>query len=428
MAEVRPLRALRYAPHLDMALLISPPYDVISPQQRERLAQRSLHNIVRLELPQADDGDRYQEAAKLFYEWQSNGVLLQDGRPLYYVYRQTFTHAGQTYQRLSIFAAVQLEPWESGVIRPHERTLGPPKEDRLRLLRALGTNTSPVFGLYRDSAGQIAEILEAAVSKAPLLDFDDPDGQHHTLWRIDQRPQIEALHERFAGETIYIADGHHRYETALTYLEEAKQLVHGWSSEDPENFVLMGLTAGSDPGLVLLPIHRLVQSAVSLEQAFEKLTGVFEIEPVNSLERMQSLLKDRGKLLPAIGMVAAESPDLYVLTCYGPADLEPLLPPESPPQLRNLDTAVLQYAVLAHALGISEDEIAAGEVVQYTEDAEEAVEAVRSGVYNYAFVMNPVRPAQVMDVADTGQRLPQKSTFFYPKLPTGLVLNPVASP
>ncbi len=422
MAKVRPLRALRYASNIDLASVIAPPYDVISPEQRSRLSQRSRYNIVRLELPEGN-GDRYQEAAKTLHEWESSAVLLQDDRPGFYIYRQTFQDDAIAHSRLALFAAVQLEPWDSGVVRPHERTLGPPKEDRLRLLRALGVNSSPVFGLYRDADGEIGPVLQQAMQSAPVADFNDADDQRHTLWRLTDSRALATLDERFSGETLYIADGHHRYETALAYLEEQRQLVRGWSPAEPENYVLMALTAATDPGLVLLPIHRLVRSQAPLQEALARLSPPFDIETALSLDQLLATMRERGKLAPAIGMISGESEEFFLLTCYNPAGLETYLPVEAPRQWRNLDTAVLQHAVLAHALTINEQEIAGGETVQYTEKAAEAVTAVRAGKFAYAFLLNPVRPPQVMDIADSGHRLPQKSTFFYPKLPTGLVLN-----
>jgi len=186
----------------------------------------------------------------------------------------------------------------------------------------------------------------------------------------------------------------------------------------------MGLTAADDPGLLLLPIHRLVESSVPLEDVIRQLPPHFDVEPVFSLDQMLELMAERGKLVTAVGMVSADSPDMYVLSGYGRDDIASLLPPEAPPEWLNVDAAVLQYAILMHVLAIKEADIVAGEMVEYTEDAAKAVKAVREGKFRYAFFLNPVRPAQVLDIADSGQRMPQKSTYFYPKLPTGLVIRP----
>ncbi len=424
MAEVRPLRALRYAPTVDLGRAVCPPFDVISPQQREALLQLSPHNAVRLELPQGD-GDPYAAAAGLLHRWREEGVLVRDEHPSLYALEQRFTVEGREHRRLALFARVRLAPWEAGAVRPHEHTLRPPKEDRLRLLRALRTQVSPVFGLCRDRRGALAALLAEAAGREPLARFADPEGCRCALWRLDDPEAARRLEEALADETIYIADGHHRYETGLAYLEERRARADAWTGEEPENFVLMGLVAADDPGLVLLPLHRLVQSDVPLERALESLLPLFDMEAVPSLGLLLRAIRERGKAITTLGMASADSPDLYLLSVLDVDAVAARLPAGSPRQWLHIDTAVLQHAVLGPLLGVDEERVREAQAVQYTTDAEEALALVRSGRFRYAFFVGPARPAQIMAVADAGARMPPKSTYFHPKLPAGLVMYPL---
>ncbi|HXG42016.1 MAG TPA: DUF1015 domain-containing protein [Dehalococcoidia bacterium] len=424
MAEVRPLRALRYAPHLDLGLAICPPFDVISPQQRQRLASLSPYNAVRLELPQ-DGGDPYGTAAELLHRWRAEGILQRDDRPALYVLEQSFVVQGREYRRRALFARVRLVPWEEGAVRPHEHTLRPPKEDRLRLLRALRTQVSPVFGLCRDQRGALASLLDDAAGREPLARFAGPEGCRCALWALEDEGVALHLAQALADESIYIADGHHRYETGLAYLEERRSQAECWTGEEPENFVLMGLVAAQDPGLLLLPLHRLVRSDVPLERALEALVSLFDIETVPSLGHLLGAIGQRGRAITTFGLASAESPDLYLLSVLDVAAVTSFMPAGSPRQWAHIDTAVVQHAVLGPVLGIGEDRVREGEVVQYTTDAEDALRQVREGKFRYAFFVGPARPAQIMSVADAGARMPPKSTYFYPKLPAGLVMYPL---
>lgn len=424
MADVRPFRALRYSPRVDIAAALCPPFDTISPQEQRELHQRSPHNAVRLELA-LDDGDRYQRAAETLRRWLAEGVLLRDGAPAFYLHRQEFPHGNRRHRRLALFARLRLEPWERGAVRPHEETFGAPKEDRLHLLRALRLNTSPVFLIYRDAHGRIAPLLAEAAAGPPALEFADPQGQGHALWRLDDPGLMVALRRAFADETLYVADGHHRYETALAYRDEVRAAAPDWSDERPENFALVALTAADDPGLLVLPIHRLINADVPLEELFRRLLDLFEMETAASPQALLSTLESRGKMVPVFGLAAAEASDLYLLSLYRPEAVEHLLPRGRSPAWRRLDAAIATYAVLRHGFGLREEELSRPEVLSYTEDAGQALEAARSGRFRYALLLNPVAPRTIMALADAGERMPQKSTFFHPKLPTGLLFNPL---
>lgn len=425
MADVRPFRALRYAPSLDLAAAICPPFDIISPEQQRALHQRSPYNAVHIELATDDDGSRYQLAAETLHRWRDDGTLLHEESPAFYLYDQQFERDGIPYVRRLVFARLRLEPWERGIVLPHEQTFGAPKEDRLRLLRAIRTNTSPVFLVYRDHDRQVEALLELPASSAPIAEFTGDDGQTHTLRLVDDARTIDTLTATFELETLYVADGHHRYETALGYRDERRAGSPDWTGAEPENFALVALASANDPGLVVLPIHRVTAAGAPLSEALDRLKGIFTLEPQPSAEALASQLAARSAGPPAFGLVSAESEDLYLLTVADAATVDALLPQGRSAAWRALDYAIANHAVLRHALRLEEEEMSDYGMLWFTEDAAEAVRDVRSGRARYAVLMNPVPVARVLDVADSGERMPQKSTFFYPKVPTGLVFNPL---
>ncbi len=424
MADVRPFRALRYAPGLDLSAAICPPFDIISPDQQRALHERSPYNAVRVELAYDGNGGRYELAAEALREWREEGTLLRDETPAFYLYDQQFERDGVPYRRRLVFARLRLETWDKGIVLPHEQTFGAPKEDRLRLLRAIRTNTSPVFLIYRDHDCQIEALLEGPASARPTAEFTGDDGQTHTLRRINDARTIEALTATFEIETLYIADGHHRYETALAYRDERRATASEWTGNEPEDFALVALASSADPGLLVLPIHRVAAAGVPLSEALGRMAGLFAVEEQPFLDALEArLVATRGA--PAFGLASAESEDIYLLTISHPKAVDALLPLDRSPAWRSLDYAIANHVILQHVLGLEESQVSDYNTLWFTEDAAEAVRDVRSGRARYAVLMNPVPITRVLDVADAGERMPQKSTFFYPKVPTGLVFNPL---
>ncbi|HEX5440377.1 MAG TPA: DUF1015 domain-containing protein, partial [Ktedonobacterales bacterium] len=241
MADVRPLQGIRYADEARLAALVTPPYDVISPEAQARFYERDPHNIIRLELGRDEPGDddlnnRYTRAAAAFAEWRRAGVLKQDEPPSFYLYEQRFTSGGQSYARTSLLARVRLEPWDAGVILPHERTMTKPKDDRLKLTRACAATLSPIMSLYDDPAGELASLLGIVRTQAPLATFSDDTGEEHRLWLAQDEALSAQVAAFFADRQLYIADGHHRYETALTYRDEVRALRHDLAEDDAVNF------------------------------------------------------------------------------------------------------------------------------------------------------------------------------------------------
>lgn len=430
MAEAHPFRGLRYDPsRAGLALTLAPPYDVISPEQQRALYDRSPYNVVRIEYGEQQVTDtaadnRYTRAANDIASWTRDGVLVRERFPAMYAYRQEFTWDGQTHVRQHIFAAVRLEPWDRGIIKPHEHTLSGPKADRLDLLRATGTQISPVYCLYRRKRG----VLNMPPFGGRALYDVEADGQRHTLMAITDDDTAWAISAHLQACDVYIADGHHRYETALRYRDECRAAAATWSGDEPANFVLMALTDASDPGLLVLPTHRLVHRQQA--DAFYAITGWFNAEDLGEID-IDAAATYASRLAAAAGSTAFIAVGLHpgrahLLTLRDRRGLEHVLPSGQPLAWKRLDVSVLQYGILQEVFGITDDALAAGDDVTYTQDARAAIAAVTSGSAACAFLLNATPVDQVLAVADAGGRMPQKSTYFYPKLPTGLVMNPVS--
>lgn len=420
MADVRPFPGLRYDARLvDPALTIAPPYDVISESEQRALYERSAYNVVRIEYGERRPEDRedregrdvYARAAADLAAWRASGVLAIDDSPAVYAYTQTFAHNGQTYARHAVFVALRLEPWEAGVVRPHERTLSNPKEDRMRLLRATRTQISPVYTLSRGVADAIPRLDAGEV----LYDVT-ADGQRHQVSAMRDAACVRRLAEAIQDRTLYIADGHHRYETALAYRHE-----RGATGDAPEAFVLAAITDIDDAGLLILPTHRLVH-AQPPGDIIEQIAAEFDILPLSPGSESEALAEAPPGAIVAAGLRAGES---HLLLVRDRTAVEAGMPVGEPAAWKSLDVNVLQYGILSR-FGIDDKAVAAG-ALSYTQDAAVALGAVRTGSAGAAFLLRAMAASGMTAVADAGARMPQKSTYFYPKLPTGLVMRSLDS-
>jgi uncharacterized protein (DUF1015 family) len=427
MAELKPFRGVRYqVASADAGKVIAPPYDVISAQQQEGLYALSPYNVIRLEYPREQGEQRYRAAAATLAGWTEAGILAPEGTPALYLYEQVFTHGGRNYARRAVLGRVRLEPIESGVIRPHEFTMAGPKEDRRALLSATRTNISPIFSMIDDPDGSFAALL-ARVDAQPVIDAQDFVGQRHRLTVLDDPQSTVALTAAAAARTLYIADGHHRFETALNYQRERREAASNWTGDEPENYVLMAIASTRDPGLLILPIHRLVHPRRIPDDAIAALQSLFDLEEIGASDdpgaRARLVERLRGGAgRNTFGAVNARPGSLHLLTLRDRAGVEARMPGDHPPAWKALDVNVLQYGILEPVYGIDAAALSAGEV-EFSEDDTEAFEAVGSGHVPVAFLVNATRPEDIVAVADAGDRMPQKSTYFYPKLGTGLVLN-----
>jgi len=418
MADVQPLRTLRYDPKAVSSLeaVIAPPYDVIDAAMRAKLLAKSPFNVVEIDLPEAPGGgDPYQHAEETFEEWRQQGVLVRESEPAFWALQQDYAAPdGSRRRRRGFFARVRVEDYGPGRIRPHERTHPGPKADRLALTRATRANLSPIFSLFPDPDNAAGEVLDQAATGEPFATATDPEGTENTMWRIGEADAVAALRSALAEAELLIADGHHRYETARVYADEV-------GGEGEHSYVLMFLCSLSDPGLLVFPTHRLLTELgddTSKQQAIrEALTRDFEVEQV-SVEELEPA-EGTGVQL---GYMDSFHKQPYRLTLKSQEIADEALA-GMPEPYRRLDTAVLEAIVLKGALQMTEDDISHLRGLGYSKDFDDAREAVESGRADACFFMRAAPVEQVREVAEAGESMPPKSTYFYPKVPTGLIFN-----
>ncbi len=418
MADIEPLNALRYDPEVagPLQTLVSPPYDVIDAEHRARLLASSPHNVVEIDLPQGDDP--YAEAAKVLKGWIGEGAVVREDAPTLWALSQDYTGPdGRSFTRRGFLCRVRVEDYGAGRIRPHERTHPGPKEDRLRLTRATKANLSPIFSLFSDPEGAAWGALEPHTTGEPWGEVTDDDGTVHRLWRVDDPEAIDAVRDAARPAELLIADGHHRYETARVYAQEI-----GAEEEGGHRYVLMCLVALEDPGLTVFPTHRLVKGLSSDQQ--EKLAAAirrdWEVEPVDEDDLVPAASED-GRV--RIGYMDAHFKKPFRLTLRDQAVADAALPGRATPY-RRLDTAVTEALLLKGALGLTDDDIDHLNNFGYARDTDQARWLLHDGTFDAAFFMGPTPVKRVQDVAEAGESMPPKSTYFFPKVLTGLVFNP----
>jgi uncharacterized protein (DUF1015 family) len=417
MAEIEPLRALHYDLTKTGGLqpVVSPPYDVIDAGQRAALQAQSPYNVVTIDLPQGEP-DPYQHAAETLNAWRSDRIVVQDDTPAIWPLEQDYIGPdGQARTRRGFLARVRVEEYGPGRIRPHERTHPGPREDRLRLTRATRANLSPIFSLYSDPDNAAWTAITESIQTPPWGETRDADGTVNRLWRVTDPRIIERVRQAASGAELLIADGHHRYETARVYAEEI-------GGEGPHRYVLMCLVALQDPGLTVFPTHRLVRGLTP--EQHEALSSAietdFEIEPLSSTDE----LPPQANTSIEIGYIDARRRTPFRLTLKDPGIADAAMPERSEPY-RRLDTAVLEALILKGALGMTDDQIDHLDGLGYARDDAQALELVTSGEYDAAFFMAPTPVERVQAVAASGESMPPKSTYFVPKVPTGLLFNPL---
>ncbi len=399
--------------------MTAPPYDVIDPVQRAELLARSPYNIVAIDLPEGEP-DRYASAANLLETWQLQGALVRDSEPAIWAHTQDYTGPdGRRLTRRGFYCRVRIEEYGPGRVRPHERTHPGPKEDRLALTRATRANVSPIFSLYSDPTQAAWTALEPTTAQAPWGEVTDAEGTTHRLWRVSDPGAIAAVQAATRNAELLIADGHHRYETMRTYAQEV-------GGEGEHQYILMCLVALEDPGLTVFPTHRLIggldeDRRRTLDAVLER---DFEITEV-SVEQIAPPEQPPHTMTPLqLGYIDRDGRALR-LTLKNQAIADAALPGHSE-AYRQLDTGVLEALLLKGALGLSDEDISHLNGLFYARSTEEALQLVRTGAYDAAFFMRPTPVEQVRNVAAAGENMPPKSTFFYPKLLTGLLLNPLA--
>ncbi len=434
MADVQPLRGIRYAGDVidNLAEVVTPPYDVISQEAQARFYARHPYNFIRLEFGQEEAKDstlnnRYTRAATTFAEWRKNGILRQEATPRYYLYQQQFTHNSQKYTRTSLLARVRLEPWSAKVVLPHEHTMTKPKNDRLQLLRACATNFSPLMSMYNDPQGRMRRLLSAYAANAEVQITDEAN-EEHRLQPITDPATLALIQDFFAERQLYIADGHHRYETALNYREEIREQRRHLDDSDATNFVLMALVDMDDPGLLALPTHRLLfglKPDVIGSLGNKQLAQYFTVQSMDRATNSDVLLAElsqAGEEQPSLILSTNEGRWLLMLNERGKRRM---LESGHSAAWNDLDVAVTHTLLLEALLGIHAEDVTSGTHIRYTRDAEQALETVQSGAAQAALLLSATRVRQISEVALADDRMPQKSTYFYPKLISGLVMNPL---
>ncbi len=424
MASISTLRPYRYASDrvADPGAVIAPPYDVVTADARRALLDRDRHNIVRLILPEDGDG-RYDHAAHLLREWIEDGVLVREPRRALYAYSESFIdpRSGDQATRRGFIAAVMLEPFSAGIVLPHERTLSAPKADRLKLMRATRADLEPIFGIYADPSGDSLQRLATYDAAEPLIDATDADGARHRIVRIDDADAVDAFIGDLSGESILIVDGHHRYETALAYHAER---VAAQDAPEAASTIMMFLAPTSDPGLIILPTHRVVHSLAEFDPdaLLESLSEHFVVKFFTNLNEAIAALGATSEL-PALLLLTRGRVALARLR--NSASLHEIVPADMPEPVRSLDVTVLHEYILGRLLGIDAEAQTQQRNIHYVKSDADAVAALDDSSVNLVVMMNATRLDQVEAVARSGSVMPQKSTFFYPKLASGLLINPL---
>lgn len=424
MAIVKPFNGLRFNTEKAGSIteLVCPPYDIISEEQRKAYIEENPYNIIRLELPK-DGDDPYKKANEIFEDWKQQGILVYEDKPALYIYEEEFTAYGKSGKVKGMICRVKIEEFSKGVVLPHEFTLSKAKEDRLNLMKATNSNFSQIYSLYMDNEHTTTSKLDTLSSGAPDIELTDADGVTHRLWIVTDEKEIDSICGDFADRKLYIADGHHRYETALNYRNYCRE--KGASKEgDAVDYQMMMLVDMEHPGLVVFPTHRLVRDLKGFDakKAMQQCGEYFEVTEKTDLTQVEPTLTrlyDEGE--KAFAFYSGD--DNWTLLKLKSLDVIKQLLPDASEATQGLDVTILHTLILEKIFGIDKENMAKQINLTYTKTFEDAVESVKGGNFQCAFILNPTRVTEIRDVASAGEKMPQKSTYFYPKQITGLVMN-----
>ncbi len=436
MARIIPFQGILYnQDKIDtIADVVAPPYDVISEEKQVELHERHDNNVIKLILGVDKDGDtkennRHTRAAEFFNKWISDDVLVKDVAPALYLTSLDFLSYGETVTRYGLITQVGIEPFENGVILPHEQTFSAVKSERLELLKICKANFSQIFSIYSDQDDILKTLIKAVSGVTPDIDLVDDADERHKLWRIADMAVLDIVQKKMADQKLFIADGHHRYETAMNYRKYLKDTEPGFSDAHPANNIMMYLCSMEDPGLVIYPTHRLLNSAdpKALAAFLENAAAYFDINELGfeksyeeALEAFRKDLADDSDGIK-IGVAIKEKSALYVLKIKAEVMASKL--DSIPEALRNLDVTVLTNLIFIELLGLTQDALDKEKLITYSESDAHAIEAALQGDTDISFVINATKIKQVQDIAESDQTMPRKTTYFYPKALTGLVFN-----
>ena len=433
MADIRPFRGVHYNESRiqDWSEVICPPYDIISLREQQELYLKSEYNYIRIEsgreLPQDTTKDnKYTRSTAIFHQWLEEGILRTDDTPSLYLHDHYFSRRNRQYKRRSLVTRVRLEEWDKMVIRPHEGTLTEARGDRLSLLFAIRANTSPILAMYEDSGIQITSMLGNQAQQQPLVRTKMDSGEKHDMWMINDIQVMEKIQNILSNRPLYIADGHHRYESALAYRQEQRNYSGSDSGSEAFNYVMMSLVEFSDPGLMILAPHRLVRGIPksSIDGLFGKLKAFFSIEEIDLKHpeiwaRIEDVLTHTS--IPKIVLYGINLESLFILTLNNREEVSTMMPYFHSDIYKNLDVSIVDHIILENLLALSSEK--ERESLAFSYDMHDAVEKVRIQEYQIALLLSPVKPGMIKSISDAGDKMPRKSTYFYPKSPSGLVIN-----
>jgi uncharacterized protein (DUF1015 family) len=439
MAEIIPFRGILYNPSKidNMANVVAPPFDIISEQEQLEYHESHPNNIIRLTLGKTYENDtstnnRYTRASDCFNKWLSENILEQDEKSAFYLTAHEFPFENKPITRYGLITLVGLEPFEKGIVLPHEKTFSKVRSQRLELIKECKANLSAIFSLYSDKKNQILNTLKDAISnKTPDLDFTDYNSHKHRLWRITDKAVRQYIAEALKDKTIFIADGHHRYETALNYREWLSTNDPNFNSSHPANYVMMYLCSMEDPGLIILPAHRMFNKVpASLRETFiSKAAEYFDITVYpykgngneEARDELIAALKSNTSK-NSVGIFMKDCPELYLLVLK-PGVMEKMFGDELPEALRNIDVTVLTRLILMELLGFDQARLDNEKLIAYSSIAEDAVDAIAAGRHDITFILNSTKIQQVRNIAEAGLIMPRKATYFFPKVITGQAIN-----
>jgi len=438
MAEVIPFRGVRFNPRLipNLADVVTPPFDVITAREQRHFYDRHPHNVIRLILGKKFEYDTprnnwYSRAAADLGNWFEKRILIQDDSPAFYLTTVDFTHKSENFQRYGLIALVKLEPFEKGVVLPHEQTFSKVKLDRLELMKACRMNFSPIFAVYPDDSGLLHFLKKEVSGKKAQVEFVYLDGTRHQLWRVTGPSLLETVTRQMQDQKIFIADGHHRYETALAFQAGLEKSAGPLDVRHPAGYVMMYLSSMEDPGLIILPAHRMFKDIpdAKLGALISKAAEFFTISEFPfSPGRRQAVQSDlsaslnRHRADNAIGVFVKNTACFYLLTLK-PGAMTRRFKEELPEALRTLDVTVLTRLLLMEILGFDQNRLDDESRVGYASTGIQAIEAVAAGRYDITFILNPTPIDQVRRVAEAGLIMPRKSTYFFPKVLAGQVFH-----
>jgi uncharacterized protein (DUF1015 family) len=442
VAKIFPFKGIVYNKKVidNLNKVMAPPYDVISQEEQEKLYASHPYNIVRLILGKEFPGDnesnnKYVRAERFFASWLKHGLLAQDEEPAIYVYEQTYLRDKKKVKRIGFFSLLRLEDFDRGKVLPHEETFSKAKLDRLELMRVCSSNFESIFSIFSDHVGYVEKIMKKHSRKKPAIHVKDPSGTLHSIWKIVHKGDIKRIIKALSDKTVFIADGHHRYEASLRYRDEMKDKYQKFTGEELYNHILMYFTAIEGKGLTIFPIHRVVRGIPDLDiPSFEDaLKEYFDIELFPFTKRTEpkvrkkltKLMEKLGDKEHVFGMLLEGMSQYYLLKLKDEKAVDRFVKDGKPKEWKRLDVTILHALVINHVLGLTTERVASEEHISYVKGTDNAVDRVLKGGNQIVFLLNPTKVAQIVKIANDKEKMPQKSTFFYPKLLSGILMNKI---